>query len=175
MHGIWYLGKGYTCIMLNSQIVRDNILWGGATIVNGAYVFGRPWGHDFDLNYASKLCHITINLFEVPMELRPVMKDLVNVFGEFLHVVEGNYFNPSPMIRAMALYDINKPIVQFVSYLVGSRKYNIKVQFLNIPNQCNQCHVIMHLYRECSIRLGEIVSNEVNLKDPSPKEVDSEI
>lgn len=47
---IWYLGKGFTCVMVDSRVVRDRVVLWGETIINDAYVYMRPWGEDFDLD-----------------------------------------------------------------------------------------------------------------------------
>lgn len=118
---------------------------GGATIINGAYVYIRTWGKYFELNrVATTLCPVTVNFIEVPMELRPIIRELASVFGKVLFVNEGKYYNPSPVIRTVILYDLSKPIVDKVNFVIGSRTYSIKVAFFNVPNICNQYHLKGH-------------------------------
>lgn len=103
----------------------------------------------------TSLCPITISSFEVPMELKPMMRYLALVFGKVLHVNEGEYYNPTSMTRIVVLFDLANPIVEEAHYLVG-RKYTINVYFLYVPNRCNSSHTIGHMYRDSPKKIGEL-------------------
>jgi len=128
-------------ICLITKNMRDKAMFSGASLVNGNYIYIRPWYRDFDLSReANNICPITIHFIEVPMELRPIIQDMAFVFGKVMFVTEGKFYNPSPIVKTIVMYDLIKPIVDKGQFIIGDIIYCIKVVFLNVPHTCNYCH-----------------------------------
>jgi len=95
---------------------------------------------------------ITGNFLEVPMMLRPVMHDLASIFGNVLLLGEGRFYNLSPIAKTIIVFDLNKPIVDKVHYIVGNITYCSKVVLLNVQHTCNFCHEKGHIVKDCKVK-----------------------
>ena len=150
VEGMWALGRGYTALLLNDQLNRDRILLEGPWLIGGAFVYITPWLPGFNVLEAnSNFCPIIVDFLNVPMELRPYVRELAGVLGQVVHVYDGGMFSRRPAVKTVVVYDLAKPIFNKITYKIGSAFYTLNVNFLNVPGKCNYCKGAGHVMREC--------------------------
>ena len=90
-----------------------------------------------------------MDFLNVPIELRPFIRELAAKLGRVLHVQDEGWFSKRPAIKTVVVYDLSKPILSKVSYKISEEVFTLDVNFLNVPNRCNLCKATGHMVREC--------------------------
>ena len=167
VEGMWTLGKGYSTLLFKEASTRDRILLQGPWTIGGTYVYLTPWIPGFNVLEAnSNLCPIIVDFLNVPIELRPFIRELASKLGKVLHVQDEGWFSKRPAMKTVVVYDLSKPILSKVSYKIGDEVFTLDVNFLNVPNRCNLCKDMGHMVRECP-SMAPPVPLSSNIRQPS--------